>query len=732
MKSRILLIIILTLIAFYAISQPPCTSNPVANDFCSSATPICNLNGYCGNTSATYTNWVSTTNHTNETNTPLGSVFCATIQNNSWLKFIADSTVAVFNVWCSNCQNNHGIQMQIYSTTDCYNFVSKSNCWNPGYPTNGTITATNLIPGQVYYFMIDGTQGDVCDYVIAANVGVGSTPTLTQSQSICKGDSATLVATGGSIYAWTSTPVDPTLTSQASNAIIKVKPLVTTTYSVSITKAGSNSFCPNNITILTSIVTVKPLPILTTSSINDHCGIGDGKAIVIATGGTGTFNYAWNTNPVTNNDTASNLHAGQYTIVVTDANGCKTKDSVKVLLDTVLNPTITGPTNLCSGSTITLNAGSEYTTYLWSTGATTSTISVNTGGSYYVNVTKNGCSGKDTAQINLIIVPTPNINGPPFICKGDTATLNAGNGYATYHWSNNKTTQTTKITSGGTYSVTVTDANSCSTTGSITIIQKFGPTILISSTNETCNMKNGTATAVASGGQGTYNYLWNNGQTTSTIINLSSGTYSIKTTDSLCSTTSSVVVNETPGPIADFSVNPSIQIYNNHPVNFIFNNSSSGNISNWYWDFGDGSTPSLVKNTNHNYIGIGQYQVTLIVSDGNGCTDSTNHFVVVRDIFAFYIPDAFTPNGDGVNDYFTPKGYNVDPTKFKMYIYDRWGKEFYHTTNWNGTDAEAWNGTLNNSGSFKDVVMGVYIYRIILKEIEGPEHEYSGKIILAP
>ena len=67
-----------------------------------------------------------------------------------------------------------------------------------------------------------------------------------------------------------------------------------------------------------------------------------------------------------------------------------------------------------------------------------------------------------------------------------------------------------------------------------------------------------------------------------------------------------------------------------------------------------------------------------------------------------------------------------------MYIYDRWGKEFYHTTNWNGTDAEAWNGTLNNSGSFKDVVMGVYIYRIILKEIEGPEHEYSGKIILAP
>lgn len=195
----------------------------MAADFCSNATPICNLNGYCGNTSGTYTNWVSNTNHTNETFTPLGNVFCATIQNNSWLKFIADSTIAVFNVWVSNCTGNEGIQMQIYSTTDCYNFTPVSNCWNPGSPTNGQILASGLIPGNVYYFMIDGRQGDICDYVISAHIGVGSTPVVTANQRICKGDSAVVSASGGTTYVWTSVPYDAGLNSQSFLPQIRVK-----------------------------------------------------------------------------------------------------------------------------------------------------------------------------------------------------------------------------------------------------------------------------------------------------------------------------------------------------------------------------------------------------------------------------------------------------------------------------------------------------------------------------
>ena len=70
---------------------PPCATNPVAGDYCNTATAICNLNGYCGNTSAAYTATVSATNNADENNTPLGNVFCAGIQNNSWLKFMASS-----------------------------------------------------------------------------------------------------------------------------------------------------------------------------------------------------------------------------------------------------------------------------------------------------------------------------------------------------------------------------------------------------------------------------------------------------------------------------------------------------------------------------------------------------------------------------------------------------------------------------------------------------------------
>lgn len=109
---------------------PPCLANPAANDFCATATPICNLNGFCGNTSASYT----ATGGGN-----LTTVFCGSIENNSWLSFVANATTATLNIWVSNCALGYGIQMQIYSTNNCTNFTSVSNCWNPGVMQNGTI-----------------------------------------------------------------------------------------------------------------------------------------------------------------------------------------------------------------------------------------------------------------------------------------------------------------------------------------------------------------------------------------------------------------------------------------------------------------------------------------------------------------------------------------------------------------------------------------------------------------
>lgn len=110
--------------------------------------------------------------------------------------------------------------------------------------------------------------------------------------------------------------------------------------------------------------------------------------------------------------------------------------------------------------------------------------------------------------------------------------------------------------------------------------------------------------------------------------------------------------------------------------------------------------------------------------------DTVTGTVKVKDIFTFYIPNAFSPNDDQLNDVFTPQGTNVDTNNFEMFIFNRWGNLLFHTNKWYGSQAESWNGTLNNSGSIDDVIMDTYVYRIFLKEINGPEHEYIGKVTI--
>jgi|GEM_PF-1453825 len=167
-------------------TQPLCSSNPAASDACSGAPTIANLNGYCGNTSASYTP---------DQATGLTSAgFCGSIENNSWLSFVASATTAQFNVSVDNCYSSShtwsystsGIQMQVFGTSDCSTFTAYSNCWFPGIPTDGFVTATGLTPGQTYYLMIDGTFGDNCDYTIGASAGVVLPIELASFVAYCK------------------------------------------------------------------------------------------------------------------------------------------------------------------------------------------------------------------------------------------------------------------------------------------------------------------------------------------------------------------------------------------------------------------------------------------------------------------------------------------------------------------------------------------------------------------
>jgi len=305
-----------------------------------------------------------------------------------------------------------------------------------------------------------------------------------------------------------------------------------------------------------------------------------------------------------------------------------------------------------------------------------------------------------------------------------------------FNWNSNpaQVTQNLLNVPKGNYCVTVTDANGCTTTACVTIGQKPGPTASPISTNEICGQLNGTATVHAMGGLGNYTYLWSNGQTDSTATGLAQGTYTVTVSDLGCSTTETINVMETPGPTAAFTAHPKVLTIMDGPVSFLDN--SVGNVVNWQWIFGDLTPDGSGSYLTHPYPIIGTYLATLIITDNNGCKDTISDTIKVKDIFTFYIPNTFTPNGDGYNDYFTPKGIDVDPNNYMEYIFDRWGNLIFKTNKWDPVRhiaGETWNGTVNNSGNFNDVVMDVYVYRIILREIDnGPKHEYIGRISLIP
>ena len=145
--------------------QPPvpCGLNPPPDNICMGATDISGYSSFCGRT--------DTLAYTADIPGNLSGQFCATIENNHWFTFVADTTVVNFYFQVSECYFGDGIQARVFSTGDCMNFVAASTCLNPGMEGNGGITASGLVVGQRYYLMVDGYARDDCEYVVSWDGG---------------------------------------------------------------------------------------------------------------------------------------------------------------------------------------------------------------------------------------------------------------------------------------------------------------------------------------------------------------------------------------------------------------------------------------------------------------------------------------------------------------------------------------------------------------------------------
>ena len=309
-------------------------------------------------------------------------------------------------------------------------------------------------------------------------------------------------------------------------------------------------------------VTVPEILTVNAEGTSPLCAPGSGSATASANGGTGAISYAWSNGAT--DASIDGLETGSYCVTVTDENGCTATDCVDILVPTVLTVDVDANDQLCfddnMGSVNSIvSGGTPPYAYLWSNGATTANIEGLGFGLYSLTVTDaNGCTAMDMDVVSSPL-PLAAIAIPlPATCYGyDNGSIDlmvmGGTAPYAYNWSNGATTEDLENLVAGTYSVTVTDANNCSTTASGEVLQPTEVVATATSTDLNCyNICDGTASVSATGGTtvfGIYTYEWSNGETTEAIADLCAGTYTVTVTDLVgCFDVVTVVITE-PTPL---------------------------------------------------------------------------------------------------------------------------------------------------------------------------------------
>ncbi len=589
-----------------------CVQSPT-NDNCANALYICDINGYSSSTSSAYTadrpgtgtgqmfgnnETAAGVNQVDGVNTggPFGyypypgttagpyssPALDVNIENNSWIKFTAGSTTANLRVTIGNCwvgaYPSGGIQMQIFSGTNCNGFVPVSS-FREGSNTF-TVTANGLTMGNDYYLMVDGYAGDICNYTIQAINGVALPAIVAVPEYICPGQSSILTAPlGATGYTWypngettrtisvtpgttmtytciaggvcgnkqtltktvTINPVPnvlinsgspistcgtqtTTLTASgattftwnttATTTSISVSPSVTTTYSVIGTAAATG--CTN--TAITTI-TVNPIPSFTlnSSATNTICF---GKSTVLTATGTAT-GYTWSPGGAATSITVSPTSTQVYNVTGTNAEGCSKIVSTTITVNSL--PTVSSSsTTICDGKTGTLTASGTASTYTWSTGtsATSITVSPTLTTTYTLTGTSAAnCTNTAVGQVSVNALPNITANSGT-ICNNQTYTITAG-GANTYTWSTSQNGTSISVTPTTTtvYTVTGTAVTTCTNVNTATVTVNALPQLVstpsISPSN--CGASTGSITNVSVTGAPTLTYTWTNSVNTTTV-----------------------------------------------------------------------------------------------------------------------------------------------------------------------------------------------------------------------
>jgi gliding motility-associated-like protein len=702
-----------------------------------------------GNPGCTY-NW-STGQTTQQIQTTQPGNYSVTVTSSSGCTGIGQATVAIHLI--SMTPNPLAISI-------CQGNNAMLDALNPGnhflWSTGDTTQSINAGTSGTYSVIVTDNNG--CTIGFTSTVNINPLPVvLFTATSPCQNDSAGFVnnssISSGSInsYSWNfgdgnnSSTISPThLYTSSGNFNVSL---------LAVSDSGCSSTSSIPVTIYASPVAAY--------SFSPVC---EGNAVSFADLSSATndpiISWQWNFDDgnvaSVLNPSHAYVSAGLYnaSLVVTSVHGCM--DSVVHAVNVYPLPLANAgsDTVICAGTSIQIGIpGAAGDVYNWtptagllnSSSAVTTFTGTNTtdqiiSSTYVLSVTSSqGCQANDT--INLAVKPVPSLifTAPQPQCLQNNSFSLSANGSVlsglNVSWdfgmqavpaTSASLNPAVSFLQAGSYNVALTySANGCPGIPATGIITVNAPPVL----NLNPQNLEGCAplTVLFSNGiiEPSTQYYWSVGNETIVAENFERtfdipGTYII--TLQAVNSNGCVSIN----PVQDF-----VKVHANPEASFIqsaenvelytplidFRNTSMGGEF-YNWDFGDGQTASFYSG-HHSYNDTGIYMITLITISPFGCRDTAYGKVYIDAGFSFYVPNAFTPNGDGDNDFF--QGIGTFIKTYKMSIYDRWGLLIYQTDDYD----KPWDGRLSSP-----VQSDTYVYRINLTDFHDKEHVYIGHVTL--
>lgn len=628
--------------------------------------------------------------------------------------------------------------------------------WSPSANLNSsTIAAPTITADTTATYHVTVTDAFGCSVSDSTTITVAFDDMLTPvSLSACQGQTLVLNAGyPGSTYSWSTMATTQSITVNTSGS-----------YTVEITDV---QLCQ---AVKTFNVTFDPTPTVDLGPDTALCGV---TSYVIDAGNPGCT-YLWNTSASTQTITAT--VTGPYNVIVTTPLGCSASDAVYLTFND-LPVDVLNDATACVGSTITLDAGNPGCSYLWSTTATSQTIDVSSSNTYSVQIiTPQNCTATFDAVVNLLPMPLVDLGPDTVLCLGETLVLDAGNPGSTYLWNTSASTQTITVGTTGLYAVDVSNG-ACSSSDEIEVVfhslpadylndvtscvdepvvldaGNFGSTYLwnTGATSQTvtvaaadtltvtitnpagCTASYSSIVAFATypvfslgpdtvlcegevlhldAGYPGLSHTWSTGSTAASIDATSTGNYSCTVDNGYCAYTDELhaTFNPTPDPMA---VHEFYTCLDDEPGYVVIDAGNNG--SSFDWSTGEHTQVILAG-------AYGWYFVEM--TNPNDCALRDSARVIEFCPASIYVPNTFSPNGDGVNDVWMPLGKSI--ARLELNVFDRWGGILFSTDD----PASGWDGTANGTPVPNDVYVWRMRYRFQIDENGqvGEEHEQLGHV----